>query len=69
MPDPRASDSDDDLTPLVGKARYDAVVAGRDRYCEALVLARDALHRCCLERGSTEGYRAAFTAINAALRA
>lgn len=32
-----------------------------------LVLARDALHRLCLERGSTDGYGDVFAAINEAL--
>jgi hypothetical protein len=34
---------------------------------ETLLEARAALHRLCLERGSTDGYRAIFAALNAAL--
>lgn len=33
----------------------------------ALALARDELHRACLERGSTDGYQATFAVINEAL--
>jgi hypothetical protein len=36
---------------------------------DALIAARDALHRLCLERGSTDGYGVAFERINAALAA
>lgn len=33
----------------------------------ALATAREAIHALCLERGSTDGYNAAFAAINSAL--
>lgn len=46
------------------------VFAGQqEQLREALVFARNELHRALLERGSTVGYRGAFDRINAALAA
>jgi len=47
-------------------SRAQAAEARCARMRKALIEARDALHRLCLERGSTDGYGATFERINAA---
>jgi hypothetical protein len=51
----------------VPAAKRDELVAENERLRKALIDARGELHRSCLDRGSTEGYRESFAAINAAL--
>jgi hypothetical protein len=61
-----------DRTPNRERSSVDLTIAQTKRIAElkaALTRARDDLHRLCLERGSTEGYRATFDRINEALDA